>query len=653
MDGTQRTCGSVSEMQRNLQNPILQNSYQRHLDDVDRIIANGDYRTTGVIQIPVVVHVIYRTAQQNISDAQIQSQIDILTADYRRQNADASNTPSNFLPVAADCNIEFCLASQDPNGQATDGITRTSTTTPQIGSTNQYYTAAPAWPRNDYMNIWVCELSSGLLGFAQFPGTAPAAYDGIVCSYRYFGNQGTATAPFNLGRTATHEVGHWLGLRHIWGDGPCNQDDNIGDTPASDAPNYFCPSSHTSCGSADMYQNYMDYTDDGCMNIFTAGQSAVVNATLSGTRSSLQNSQGCNGPGGGGGGGNCGFDTLGFPMTGTPALFLSGGSGAWGYVSGHNNYLDEAKANYEANGNGVTQVDGVRLQFGAAAAANASSKVVVKIWADNSGTPGATLAQQDLLIQDIINANGDVTVMFGTPATVSGAYYAGFEMTYAAGDTVGVMTDSDGDTSPATAWERWSGGTWYPYDDTNSWDLDVAHAIFPIAFVNTLTIGVTPNNPSINQGGSVALTVSGANTYTWSPSTGLSCSNCANPTASPSSTTTYTVTGVDVTGQCTTSTQVTVTVGTVGIQDDLFDGTIAAYPNPNNGVFNLEFNQAEISDLDIMIFNQLGQRIFVERLEDFSGSYLRTMQMQDIPAGIYHLQITDGTKSYRQKIVIE
>ncbi|MCB0639531.1 MAG: T9SS type A sorting domain-containing protein [Lewinella sp.] len=251
---------------------------------------------TGVITIPVVVHVIYNKSTENISDAQILSQIQVLNDDFRRTNSDADNTWSQ----AADSEIEFCMATTDPNGNPTTGITRTSTSVTAFSTNdNMKFNSSggkDAWPASDYLNIWVCDISGGILGYAQFPGGA-AATDGVVIDYQYFGTIGTATSPFDLGRTATHEVGHWLNLRHIWGDGNCNVDDFVTDTPTSDAANYGCAIGHVSCSSTDMVQNYMDYSDDACMNLFTAGQKTRMRALFDGgARASMLNSSACGSP---------------------------------------------------------------------------------------------------------------------------------------------------------------------------------------------------------------------------------------------------------------------------------------------------------------------------------------------------------------------
>lgn len=242
----------------------------------------------------MVVHVVYRITQQNISEDQILSQIDILNEDFRRLNSDADD----FWPQAADSEIEFCLASLDPEGNPSNGITRTSITVNSFNLSNRVkFTnqgGHDAWPSGDYLNFWVCNLAGTLLGYAQFPGGNPAT-DGIVCDFNYVGNIGTANMPYHLGRTATHEVGHWLGLRHIWGDGGCGVDDNIADTPLSDVSNGGCNIGHVSCGTVDIVQNYMDYTNDACMNLFTEGQKTRMRSFLSpgGSRESLVNSTAC------------------------------------------------------------------------------------------------------------------------------------------------------------------------------------------------------------------------------------------------------------------------------------------------------------------------------------------------------------------------
>lgn len=312
----QRNCGS-NEHHLHLMQTDPQYAANRALIEqhTEQYAVSPDKKRV-VKTIPVVFHIVYNTAAQNVSDAQIQSQLNVLNADFRKLNADWTNTPAVFQALVADAEIQFCLAQQDPNGLATTGIVRKSTTVTAFSTNDAVkYTAQGgdnAWDRSRYLNIWVCNLSGGVLGYAQFPGGA-AATDGVVITYTGFGTTGTAAAPFNKGRTATHEVGHWLNLYHIWGDDGtgCNGSDLVGDTPNAGGPNYGCPVfPKVSCSNGpngDLHMNYMDYSDDACMYMFTAGQKARMEALFAagGARASLLTSNGCNAPAAG----TCGTPT--------------------------------------------------------------------------------------------------------------------------------------------------------------------------------------------------------------------------------------------------------------------------------------------------------------------------------------------------------
>mgnify|MGYP002780973345 CR=1 FL=1 len=264
--------------------------------------------TAAVITIPVVVHVLYNTAAQNVSDAQIQSQIAVLNEDFRKLNADVANVPAGFAGLTADVGIEFVLAKRDPNGNATTGIQRKQTSITSWSTNDAMKRSSSggidAWPAGQYLNLWVCNLSNSILGYAQFPG-GTAATDGVVILTSAFGRNGSSVAPFNLGRTATHEVGHWLNLRHIWGDATCGSD-QVADTPTQRTSNGGCPTypkTSTCTGNGqfgDMFMNYMDYTNDACMYMFSAGQSTRMNALFAtgGARASLVTSLGGTAPGG-------------------------------------------------------------------------------------------------------------------------------------------------------------------------------------------------------------------------------------------------------------------------------------------------------------------------------------------------------------------
>lgn len=243
-----------------------------------------------IITIPVVFHVVYNTTAENIPLSQITSQIATLNNDFRLSD----HSILGKWPQASDVELEFCLATVDPQGNPTNGVTRTQTSKTSFSTNNDVkFTSRggkDAWPRNDYLNIWVCDIDGSIIGYAQFPG-GPSSTDGVVVDYQFTGNVGT----HSTGRTGTHEVGHWLNLRHIWGDGDCSADDFVSDTPNSDGPNYGCPTDHISCNSLDMVENYMDYSNDACMDLFTNGQKVRMRSLFSpgGFRESLRNSTGC------------------------------------------------------------------------------------------------------------------------------------------------------------------------------------------------------------------------------------------------------------------------------------------------------------------------------------------------------------------------
>src|ERR1700741_2966275 len=223
----QRNCGTTEHLSYlKSQDPGLEqrmNDIEEHT--IQWQMNNASHKSAAtVVSIPVVVHVLYNTSTQNISDAQIQSQIAVLNEDFRKLNADRVNIPSAFSAAAADAEINFCLASKTPSGASTTGIVRKSTTKTSFSDNDGVKYSSQggddAWDATKYLNIWVCNLGGGLLGYAQFPG-GPVATDGVVILYSAFGRVGTLSAPYNKGRTTTHEVGHWLNLRHIWGDASC------------------------------------------------------------------------------------------------------------------------------------------------------------------------------------------------------------------------------------------------------------------------------------------------------------------------------------------------------------------------------------------------------------------------------------------------
>jgi hypothetical protein len=298
-----RSCSTheVLQEQKRLY-PAIKDNIERIERHTQEVMALPQVKTrSGVITIPVVVHVIYRSSNpiENITEEQILSQLNVLNKDYRRLNSDIKSTPSVFMPFSADCELEFKLAKRNPEGKATTGIMRYPTDrkvswgkSDEVKITEKGGVAP--WDASKYLNLYVCAIGGGILGYSSMPGSL-AIFDGVVIDYRYFGTMGTAVSPFNLGRTTTHEIGHWLNLRHTWGDNDCG-DDLISDTPVQQGPNYGCVTfPHITCSGdskGDMFMNFMDYTDDACMNIFSAGQKKRIQTLFSfgGARASLLNS---------------------------------------------------------------------------------------------------------------------------------------------------------------------------------------------------------------------------------------------------------------------------------------------------------------------------------------------------------------------------
>ncbi len=318
---SQTRCGSHVHQHEKLEsNPLLKQK-KRKLDKQigDYLKYNKKSLSSAVMTIPVVFQIIHNGdpvgQQENLSNSRIMAQLDQLNADYGRTNSDAANTPQSFQSIAADTEIQFCLATTDPNGNPSTGINRYN-----IANLNNVNQAACwdfdyvddkiirplIWNSTVYLNIFTtirldnrengqC-LKDELLGFASFPGTN-SDVDAAVHAYYTIGSLSSPNpdgGQFGMGRTVTHEVGHWLGLEHIWGgfDGGCSEDDNISDTPLQNDSSTGCPvaplyDNCTSSGPGLMFMNYMDYSDDACMNMFTQGQANVMVAAINVSRPGL------------------------------------------------------------------------------------------------------------------------------------------------------------------------------------------------------------------------------------------------------------------------------------------------------------------------------------------------------------------------------
>jgi len=284
----QRTCAAHDKMlQQFIENPDMEKKSQELEDFTRQFIKNyttTSLKATETRTIPVNVIVVYANSLQNISQAQIESQIAVLNNDFSGQNNDIDDVPGEFTPVTSyNTGVQFVLAN----------VERHSNSRTSWGTNDDVKSSYPPTDPDTTLNMWVCNIGGGILGYAQFPG-GNAATDGVVFSPQYCGSSDYddgsfyLSPPFDKGRTATHEVGHYLNLRHIWGDGPCAFSDFVDDTPSASGPNYGCPTHpHVSCSSNDMFMNYMDYVDDDCMIMFSLGQEARMWATLNSTRQNL------------------------------------------------------------------------------------------------------------------------------------------------------------------------------------------------------------------------------------------------------------------------------------------------------------------------------------------------------------------------------
>lgn len=251
-------------------------------------------QSRSVITIPVVVHIVWQQPVENISDEQVQSQLSVLNQDFRALNAEAGSVHPLFRELVADTELAFCLVATTRTQTSVEGIA----TSFSGGRRRVCYTdlgGRDAIAPSEILNIWVAGRNDGVLGSATFPeeGLIKPMEDGLFISPKAFGTTGTVESPFHLGRTCTHELGHYLNLQHLWGSGTsnfdCDQDDGVGDTPLqADTYRNTCPGFlSVSCGSPDMHMNFMNYTDDACMALFTPGQKSRMRAALEAYRPGL------------------------------------------------------------------------------------------------------------------------------------------------------------------------------------------------------------------------------------------------------------------------------------------------------------------------------------------------------------------------------
>lgn len=303
-------CLSDIILQENLKHDHVSKKRALVKKEISKIISEADQvQSREIFTIPIVIHVVWNKQSEMLTEERIQSQIDILNDDFRNQNGFLLSIPEEFRDMAADCEIEFCLATQTPEGNPTHGILWKETTISEIGTLKEntgrrrvfydQFGGSDSWDPESYLNIYVCDVGDDILGYSSYPGSPQfPEEDGIVIDYLYFGNiNNPGASPYDNGRTLTHEAGHYFNLLHIWGphvNSGCDEDDEVEDTPLQSEIYYDCPKGpRSSCGSSDMFMNYMNYTPDECLLMFTEGQKERIVATMLGPRIKLLESQGC------------------------------------------------------------------------------------------------------------------------------------------------------------------------------------------------------------------------------------------------------------------------------------------------------------------------------------------------------------------------
>jgi Pregnancy-associated plasma protein-A/Secretion system C-terminal sorting domain/Fibronectin type III domain len=624
----QRNCGSMEVLERlKTEDP----SYVAKMGEIEEhtaeFIRNHQGSTEAVITIPVVIHVLYNTSVQNITDAQILSQMDVLNEDFRLLNADHVNTPSVFAGLKADCEINFVLAKRDPNGNATTGIIRKSTTVTSWSS-NDYVKYSSrggddAWPAGSYLNIWVCNLGGGLLGYAQFPGGATAT-DGVVIGYNYFGRTGTLSAPFNKGRTATHEVGHWLNLRHIWGDANCGND-LVDDTPTQQTSNYGCPSHpKITCSNVngDMFMNYMDYTDDACMFMFSAKQKLRMQAVLAagGSRATLATSLGGTAPTGG--------TTCSVPN---------------GLTSSN---VANTTATLNWNSTGATSYN-VQYKL-----ATATTWTTTSTTATSLALTGLTAGTSyNFQVQSVCSGGTtsaySATVTFSTLAA-SGCGVDAYESnnTAATANTVSVSATVAGTRNglicPAgdIDWFKFNNLSTAKNIKVTLTNLPADYDIYLYRSTSTTKVlkssvntGTTSESIAYNNGtvGTYMVKVQGYNNAT------------------------------NASGQYTLTIQIgstTFRMNQDGTQQSISGSTeeslsnVNIYPNPANSMVNLEFNANQSGQAQIRFIDQMGRVAQTYYQTTTAGNNLMNLDINSVPAGVYFVQMISNEQTITKRLVI-
>jgi hypothetical protein len=625
----QRSCGANDVLIRQLlEDPFMEQTRQeieRHTHD---FIQAGGVNDRVAVTIPVVVNVVWNTTAENISDAQIQTQINVLNADFRKLNADAVNIPAVWQSIAADFEINFCLASQDPSGAPTNGIRRRQTTVTAFSTNDAVKFTAQGgldiWDRNKYLNLWVCDISGGILGYAQFPG-GPAATDGVVIDYQYFGTIGTATAPFNKGRTGTHEVGHWLNLYHIWGDDgtSCTGSDQVADTPNQADENYGCPAfptvSCTNGPNGDMFMNYMDYTDDACMFMFTNGQKARAQALFAsgGARVSLLSSTGCQPP----------STTCGAPSSlNATNIAQTSATLGWAAVSGATSYNLQWKVTTASTWTTVSNLTTTSYNLTGLTANTGYSYQVQAVCSGGSSAYSAAAT-----FTTLASGGGSCTDLYEPNNTLASAKVIPVNTTFTS--LIATSTDKD----------------YYRFSNTSSQrnikvDLTTLPADYDVRLYRSGTqVGISQNSGTANETIILNNATVSSNyvAYVYGYNGAFSSTSCYTFRASISSTA-FRQDGT--TDGDVSEIDIPVVFENIGF---------AMYPNPAKEQVTIEVPVSADSQVSVNIMDASGKVALQQNRTLSKGDNQFVFDTSRLPNGVYFVQVRDGEMASISKLVIQ
>ena len=620
-----RSCGANEVLLRQLQeDPSLLQRREAIEAHTNQFVQSGA-QDRAVVTIPVVVHVVWNTTAQNVSDAQIQSQLTVLNADFRKLNSDIGNLPAAFTSLAADCELNFCLATQTPGGAATTGIERRQTTLTSFGTNDnmKFFSSGglDAWDASKYLNIWVCNLSGGILGYAQFPG-GPASTDGVVITFTGFGTMGSAAAPFNKGRTGTHEVGHWANLYHIWGDDGtgCTGTDDCADTPNQADENYGCPVfPQVSCSNGpngDLFMNYMDYTDDACMYMFTNGQKTRAQSLFvsGGSRFSLTTSPGCSPPSGG----SCG----------TPGSLSASGitqtsaTVNWGAVSGATSYNLQWKVATAGSYTTVSNLSGTSYNLTGLTASNTYDYQVQAVCSGVSGAYSATSSFTTL-------ASG-CTDNYETNNTLSTAKVIPVNTPITA--KIGTSTDKD----------------YLQFSNTSATrNIKVNLSNLPFDYDLKLYRGSTLLATSEQAGTTSEQIIFNTSTvstsykaYVYGYNGAFSSSSCYSLQVSLSA------------GNWLRTGETDGQVQEIEIPFEFVNAAFGMFPNPAANQLTVEVPMEADADVQVAILDPSGRATLQQHRTLSKGDNRMLFDVHNLPNGVYFVQVRNGEQSSTRKLVV-